>query len=149
MARLIGADPADVALIASVSAAAGFVASQFGPAARGQNVGDGTPVQRGVTVTVSGGGGGGSSGGGGGGGGGVGGVVVVISSWTGGPGVVVLVEGVARLVFSVRVTSTATDATSATAATMATTPTTHGQRGGSESTTSAGRSRRSASTTGR
>jgi len=38
VARLIGADPADVALIASVSAAAGLVASQFGPAAPGQNV---------------------------------------------------------------------------------------------------------------
>src|SRR4051812_24378442 len=32
VAGLIGADPADVALIASVSAAAGMVASQFGPA---------------------------------------------------------------------------------------------------------------------
>src|SRR5215813_4663913 len=38
VAALIGADTADVALIASVSAAAGLVASQFGPAARGQNV---------------------------------------------------------------------------------------------------------------
>ena len=38
VADLIGADPADVALIASVSAAAGLVASQFGPAAPGQNV---------------------------------------------------------------------------------------------------------------
>jgi hypothetical protein len=65
-------------------------------------------------------------------------VVVVISSWTGGPGVVVLVDGVATLVFSVRVTSTATDATSATAATIATTPTTHGQRGGSGSAPLAG-----------
>ena len=38
VAGLIGADPADLALIASVSAAAGLVAAQFGPAARGQNV---------------------------------------------------------------------------------------------------------------
>jgi cysteine desulfurase/selenocysteine lyase len=38
VARLIGADPADIALIASVSAAAGFVAAQFGPAGRGENV---------------------------------------------------------------------------------------------------------------
>ena len=38
VARLIGADAADVALIASVSAAAGMVAAQFGPAASGQNV---------------------------------------------------------------------------------------------------------------
>jgi selenocysteine lyase/cysteine desulfurase len=38
VASLIGADRADVALIASVSAAAGLVAAQFGPAARGQNV---------------------------------------------------------------------------------------------------------------
>jgi selenocysteine lyase/cysteine desulfurase len=35
---LIGAEPRDVALIASVSAAAGLVASQLGPASRGQNV---------------------------------------------------------------------------------------------------------------
>ena len=38
VAGLIGADPADVALIASVSAAAGLVASQFGPAGPGHNV---------------------------------------------------------------------------------------------------------------
>jgi len=38
VARLIGADPSDVALIASVSAAAGLVAAQFGPARPGQNV---------------------------------------------------------------------------------------------------------------
>src|SRR6185295_7542834 len=38
VASLIGADPADVALIASVSAAAGLVAAQFGPAAAGENV---------------------------------------------------------------------------------------------------------------
>jgi selenocysteine lyase/cysteine desulfurase len=38
VASLIGADPADVALIPSVSAAAGLVAAQFGPAERGQNV---------------------------------------------------------------------------------------------------------------
>jgi len=37
-ARVIGADPADVALIASVSAAAGLVAAQFGPAHAGANV---------------------------------------------------------------------------------------------------------------
>jgi selenocysteine lyase/cysteine desulfurase len=37
-AALIGAEPRDVALIASVSAAAGLVASQFGPAGRGENV---------------------------------------------------------------------------------------------------------------
>ena len=37
-AGLMGADPSDVSLIASVSAAAGLVASQFGPASRGQNV---------------------------------------------------------------------------------------------------------------
>jgi hypothetical protein len=66
---------------------------------------------------------------GGGGGGGGGGVVVVISSCTGGPALVV-VAGVARLLVSVRVTSTDTEATSAIAATMAATPTTHGQRGG-------------------
>ena len=38
VASLIGANAADVALIASVSAAAGLVAAQFGPARRGQNV---------------------------------------------------------------------------------------------------------------
>ena len=38
VAGLIGADPVDVALIASVSAAAGLVAAQFEPASRGQNV---------------------------------------------------------------------------------------------------------------
>jgi selenocysteine lyase/cysteine desulfurase len=38
VANLIGADRSDIALIASVSAAAGLVAAQFGPAARGQNV---------------------------------------------------------------------------------------------------------------
>jgi selenocysteine lyase/cysteine desulfurase len=38
VAALIGADPADIALIASVSAAAGMVAAQFGPAERNQNV---------------------------------------------------------------------------------------------------------------
>jgi len=38
VARLIGADPGDVALIPSVSAAAGLVAAQFGPAAPGENV---------------------------------------------------------------------------------------------------------------
>lgn len=38
VAALIGADPSDVALIASVSAAAGLVAAQFGPAGRGNNV---------------------------------------------------------------------------------------------------------------
>lgn len=38
LARLIGADAADVALIPSVSAAAGLVAAQFGPAAPGANV---------------------------------------------------------------------------------------------------------------
>src|SRR6476469_3423433 len=38
VAALIGADRADIALIASVSAAAGLVAAQFGPATRGQNV---------------------------------------------------------------------------------------------------------------
>ena len=37
-ARLIGADPADVALIPSVSSAAGLVAAQFGPPRRGENV---------------------------------------------------------------------------------------------------------------
>lgn len=38
VAGLIGADASDVALIASVSAAAGLVATQFAPATRGQNV---------------------------------------------------------------------------------------------------------------
>lgn len=38
VAALIGADRSDVALIASVSAAAGLVAAQFGPAGGGQNV---------------------------------------------------------------------------------------------------------------
>jgi selenocysteine lyase/cysteine desulfurase len=38
VAALMGADRADIALIASVSAAAGLVAAQFGPASRGQNV---------------------------------------------------------------------------------------------------------------
>ncbi len=38
VANLIGADPSDVALIASVSAAAGLVAAQFGPAQPGNNV---------------------------------------------------------------------------------------------------------------
>jgi selenocysteine lyase/cysteine desulfurase len=38
VAGLIGAEPNDVALIASVSAAAGLVAAQFGPADPGQNV---------------------------------------------------------------------------------------------------------------
>jgi selenocysteine lyase/cysteine desulfurase len=38
VAGLIGAEVSDVALIASVSAAAGLVAAQFGPAAAGQNV---------------------------------------------------------------------------------------------------------------
>src|SRR4051794_15540858 len=38
VAPLMGADPSDVALIASVSAAAGLVASQFGPARGGENV---------------------------------------------------------------------------------------------------------------
>jgi len=37
-APLMGADPSDIALIASVSAAAGLVASQFGPARGGENV---------------------------------------------------------------------------------------------------------------
>jgi cysteine desulfurase / selenocysteine lyase len=37
-ARVIGSDPSDVALIASVSAAAGLVAAQFGPAGPGDNV---------------------------------------------------------------------------------------------------------------
>src|SRR5262245_33870443 len=38
VARLIGADPDDVALIPSVSAAAGLVAAQFGAATSGDNV---------------------------------------------------------------------------------------------------------------
>jgi selenocysteine lyase/cysteine desulfurase len=38
VAALIGADRSDVALIASVSAAAGLVAAQFGPGSRGHNV---------------------------------------------------------------------------------------------------------------
>ncbi|MDP3209519.1 MAG: aminotransferase class V-fold PLP-dependent enzyme, partial [Rhodoglobus sp.] len=38
VAGLIGADKSDVALISSVSAAAGLVASQFGPASAGQNI---------------------------------------------------------------------------------------------------------------
>ena len=38
VASLLGADASDVALIASVSAAAGLVAAQFGPARAGQNV---------------------------------------------------------------------------------------------------------------
>lgn len=38
VAALMGASPADVALIASVSAAAGLVAAQFGPALAGQNI---------------------------------------------------------------------------------------------------------------
>jgi selenocysteine lyase/cysteine desulfurase len=38
VARLIGADTADVALIPSVSTAAGLVAAQFGPAELGENV---------------------------------------------------------------------------------------------------------------
>ena len=38
VARLIGADDSDVALIPSVSSAAGLVAAQFGPAVRGENV---------------------------------------------------------------------------------------------------------------
>jgi cysteine desulfurase/selenocysteine lyase len=38
VARLIGADTADVALIPSVSSAAGLVAAQFGPAELGENV---------------------------------------------------------------------------------------------------------------
>lgn len=37
-ARLMGADPADVALIPSLSSAAGLVTAQFGTAARGDNV---------------------------------------------------------------------------------------------------------------
>ena len=38
VARLIGADAADIALIPSVSSAAGLVAAQFGPAAPGESV---------------------------------------------------------------------------------------------------------------
>jgi selenocysteine lyase/cysteine desulfurase len=38
VARLIGADRSDIALIPSVSAAAGFVAAQFGPAPPGHNI---------------------------------------------------------------------------------------------------------------
>ena len=38
VAALIGADRSDIALIASVSAAAGLVAAQFGPAGSGHNV---------------------------------------------------------------------------------------------------------------
>jgi cysteine desulfurase / selenocysteine lyase len=38
VAKLMGAERSDVALIASVSAAAGLVAAQFGPASRGHNV---------------------------------------------------------------------------------------------------------------
>ena len=38
VAALLGAEPSDVALIASVSAAAGLVAAQFGPGRAGQNV---------------------------------------------------------------------------------------------------------------
>ncbi len=38
VAGIIGADPGDLALIPSVSAAAGFVAAQFGPARSGQSV---------------------------------------------------------------------------------------------------------------
>src|SRR4051794_29024162 len=38
VARLMGADPRDVALISSVSAAAGLVAAQFGAAAPGDNM---------------------------------------------------------------------------------------------------------------
>jgi selenocysteine lyase/cysteine desulfurase len=37
-ARIMGADPADVALIPAVSSAAGLVAAQLGPADRGENV---------------------------------------------------------------------------------------------------------------
>jgi cysteine desulfurase/selenocysteine lyase len=37
-ARLIGADSRDVALISSVSSAAGLVAAQFGPASRGESI---------------------------------------------------------------------------------------------------------------
>jgi cysteine desulfurase / selenocysteine lyase len=38
VARLIGADPADIALIPSVSSAAGLVAAQFGPAGPGESI---------------------------------------------------------------------------------------------------------------
>ena len=38
VSTLIGADSSDVALIPSVSSAAGLVAAQFGPATRGENV---------------------------------------------------------------------------------------------------------------
>ena len=38
VARLIGADPADIALIPSVSSAAGLVAAQFGPADPGESI---------------------------------------------------------------------------------------------------------------
>ena len=38
VARLIGADPADIALIPSVSSAAGLVAAQFGPANPGESI---------------------------------------------------------------------------------------------------------------
>jgi cysteine desulfurase / selenocysteine lyase len=38
VARLIGADPSDLALIPSVSSAAGLVAAQFGPGVPGENV---------------------------------------------------------------------------------------------------------------
>lgn len=38
VARLIGAEDSDIALIPSVSSAAGLVAAQFGPAGRGENV---------------------------------------------------------------------------------------------------------------
>ncbi len=38
VARLIGASASDIALIPSVSSAAGLVAAQFGPAGRGQNI---------------------------------------------------------------------------------------------------------------
>jgi cysteine desulfurase/selenocysteine lyase len=38
MARMIGADPADIALIPSVSSAAGMIAAQFGPAKPGDNL---------------------------------------------------------------------------------------------------------------
>ncbi len=38
MAWLIGADAADIALIPSVSSAAGLVAAQFGPAGPGESI---------------------------------------------------------------------------------------------------------------
>ncbi|HEY7360507.1 MAG TPA: aminotransferase class V-fold PLP-dependent enzyme, partial [Streptosporangiaceae bacterium] len=38
VARLIGADPSDIALIPSVSSAAGLVAAQFGPASPGDSI---------------------------------------------------------------------------------------------------------------